>query len=58
MDQGLRNYLGVPDHVKIYLDNGAFYFISHHGETPVEEYTDNPTGFRFLKTLFPHLKCL
>jgi 7-cyano-7-deazaguanine tRNA-ribosyltransferase len=40
MDQGLRNYLGVPDHVKIYLDNGAFYFISHHGETPVEEYTE------------------
>jgi 7-cyano-7-deazaguanine tRNA-ribosyltransferase len=26
MDQGLRNYLGIPDHIKIYLDNGAFYF--------------------------------
>jgi hypothetical protein len=24
---GLRKYLGVPRHVKVYLDNGAFYFL-------------------------------
>lgn len=40
MDQGLHDYLGVPSHIKIYLDNGAFYFITHGGETPVKEYTE------------------
>jgi 7-cyano-7-deazaguanine tRNA-ribosyltransferase len=40
MEQGLHRYLDVPDHVKIYLDNGAFYFITHGGETPVKEYVE------------------
>ncbi len=40
MDQGLHQYLGVPTHVKVYLDNGAFYFITHGGETPVKEYAE------------------
>jgi 7-cyano-7-deazaguanine tRNA-ribosyltransferase len=40
MEQGLHNYLGVPIHIKIYLDNGAFYFITHGGETPVKEYAE------------------
>lgn len=40
MDQGLHNYLGIPSHIKIYLDNGAFYFITHGGETPVKEYAE------------------
>jgi uncharacterized protein YejL (UPF0352 family) len=40
MDQGIHNYLGVPSHIKIYLDNGAFYFITHGGETPVKEYAE------------------
>jgi len=40
MEQGLHNYLGVPSHIKIYLDNGAFYFITHGGETPVKEYAE------------------
>jgi 7-cyano-7-deazaguanine tRNA-ribosyltransferase len=40
MDQGLHNYLGAPSHIKIYLDNGAFYFITHGGETPVKEYAE------------------
>ena len=35
---GLRAYLGVPDDVGIYLDNGAFHFLSHGGETPWAEY--------------------
>jgi len=40
MEQGLHSYLGVPSHIKIYLDNGAFYFITRGGETPVQEYTE------------------
>lgn len=40
MDQGLHNYLGIPRHIKIYLDNGAFYFITHGGETPTKEYAE------------------
>jgi hypothetical protein len=38
MRQGLRQYLGVPDHISIYLDNGAFYFASNAGEPTAEEY--------------------
>lgn len=38
MAVGLRAYLGVPDQVRIFLDNGAFYFLSHGGEAPVHEY--------------------
>lgn len=38
MEQGLRKFLGVPKKVKIYLDNGAFYFITHDGKTPVDQY--------------------
>jgi len=40
MEQGLHTYLGVPKHIKIYLDNGAFYFITHGGTIPVQEYTE------------------
>lgn len=40
MDQGIRSYLGVPDNVKVYLDNGAFYFLSRQGETPRKEYEE------------------
>ena len=40
MKEGLHSYLGVPNHIKIYLDNGAFYFITHGGETPVKEYAE------------------
>jgi hypothetical protein len=40
MDRGLREYLGVPDETKVYLDNGAFYFLSRGGDTPVEEYVE------------------
>jgi len=31
MREGLRAFLNVPQHIRIYLDNGAFYFISHEG---------------------------
>lgn len=33
MEQGLHSYLGVPDGVKIYLDNGSFYQLSKGGNT-------------------------
>lgn len=41
MKAGLRAYLGVPKHIKIYLDNGAFYFAAQEtGEAPLEEYEE------------------
>lgn len=40
MDQGIRAYLGVPDHVQVYLDNGAFYFIGKIGHVPEDEYNE------------------
>lgn len=40
MDQGLRTYLNVPGHIKIYLDNGAFYFLRKNGEVPRDEYEE------------------
>lgn len=46
MAMGLRAYLGVPDTVNIYLDNGAFYFLSHGGEPPVREYEEFVTSAR------------
>jgi hypothetical protein len=38
MKVGLRAYLGVPEEVRIYLDNGAFYFASQDGHAPIDEY--------------------
>ncbi|MBN1139723.1 MAG: hypothetical protein JXM73_24335 [Anaerolineae bacterium] len=38
METGLRSYLDVPPGVSIYLDNGAFYFLSKGGEVPRQEY--------------------
>jgi 7-cyano-7-deazaguanine tRNA-ribosyltransferase len=40
MEQGLRKYLGVPRGIKIYLDNGAFYFGSQDGNAPLDEYEE------------------
>lgn len=40
MSQGLHTYLNVPRHIRIYLDNGAFYFLKHAGQTPVDEYVE------------------
>lgn len=40
MELGLREYLGVPPRIKIYLDNGAFYFLGRDGETPRGEYEE------------------
>src|SRR5262245_55231438 len=40
MDCGLREHFGIPHHIKIYLDNGAFYFLSHEGVTSHHEYEE------------------
>jgi 7-cyano-7-deazaguanine tRNA-ribosyltransferase len=40
MEKGLHEYLGVSEGVKVYLDNGAFYFLARSGETPREEYEE------------------
>ncbi len=40
MEKGLRIYLGIPNAVSIYLDNGAFYFLRKGGEVPRQEYED------------------
>lgn len=40
MENGLHKSLGIPKEVKVYLDNGAFYFLSRAGETPLKEYEE------------------
>lgn len=40
MKQTLRTYLGVPRHIRIYLDNGAFYFLDRDGGVPQNEYEE------------------
>lgn len=40
MRTGLRAYLGVPERIKVYLDNGAFFFGSQPGSAPLEEYEE------------------
>jgi len=40
MEQGLHEYLGVPRHIKIYLDNGAFSFIKKTGSVPEADYIE------------------
>ena len=40
MQIGLHALLGVPQAMKIYLDNGAFYFLGRDGETPRQEYEE------------------
>ncbi|GMV27804.1 MAG: hypothetical protein AMXMBFR58_38350 [Phycisphaerae bacterium] len=40
MEQGLHKYLGVPRSVKIYLDNGSFFFLTRRGGMPYHEYEE------------------
>lgn len=63
MRTGLRKYLGVPEHISIYLDNGAFYFATNGGKPTAEEYrrfVAEPTqiGVRFASTRFRYHKWL
>jgi tRNA-guanine family transglycosylase len=50
MARGLRAYLGVPEGVAIYLDNGAFFFASEAFEAPMNEYEE------FVETAKPDWK--
>lgn len=40
MEQGLHGYLGAPKNVKIFLDNGSFYFSKHGIETSRDIYEE------------------
>ncbi len=40
MEQGIHAYLGVPDHVQVYLDNGAFFFIGKIGHVSEADYNE------------------
>jgi 7-cyano-7-deazaguanine tRNA-ribosyltransferase len=40
MKTGLRDFLGIPERIAIYLDNGAFYFAAQAGEAPLDEYEE------------------
>ena len=40
MAQGLHAYLGIPERMKVYLDNGAFYFLGRGGKTPKTAYEE------------------
>jgi hypothetical protein len=58
MEQGIHQYLGTPEGVKVYLDNGAFYFLSRDGEMPVRDYEEfvkkaNPDWFPIPQDFIP-----
>lgn len=40
MTQTLHAYIGVPHYIRIYLDNGAFYFLDRDGGVPRNEYEE------------------
>jgi 7-cyano-7-deazaguanine tRNA-ribosyltransferase len=44
MKVGLRSFLGVPDHVRVFLDNGAFYFGANDVEASLDEYEEFVEG--------------
>jgi hypothetical protein len=40
MEKGLREFLGAPPKVAVYLDNGAFYFSGRSQGVPIDEYEE------------------
>lgn len=40
MQQTLHEHLGVPRGIKVYLDNGAFFFLGREGGIPCHEYEE------------------
>lgn len=40
MDHGLHQWLGMPDGMKVFLDNGAFYFRTQRGPRPQKQYEE------------------
>jgi len=39
-EHGLHRYLGVPENIKVYLDNGAFFLLNSAGRTPRKHYRE------------------
>ncbi len=59
MDAGLHEYLGVPTGVRVYLDNGAFYFLSREGSMPRRQYEKfveraKPDWYPIPREFIPH----
>ncbi len=40
MEQGIHASLGIPKRVKVYLDNGAFYFSARDEQVPIGDYEE------------------
>lgn len=40
MELGIHASLGIPKHIRIYLDNGAFYFLTHGGDVSRSAYEE------------------
>jgi 7-cyano-7-deazaguanine tRNA-ribosyltransferase len=40
MQVGLREFVGAGPGIKIYLDNGSFYFLARDGKTPRKDYEE------------------
>jgi 7-cyano-7-deazaguanine tRNA-ribosyltransferase len=40
MERGLHKALGIPKRIKIFLDNGAFYFSRNQSATPIKKYEE------------------
>lgn len=40
MENGIHASLGIPKRIKVYLDNGAFYFSSRGEQIPIREYEE------------------
>lgn len=40
MEQGIHTSLGIPKRVKVYLDNGAFYFSARNEQVPIRDYEE------------------
>lgn len=59
MEAGLHEYLGVPAGTKVYLDNGAFYFLSRDGSMPRKQYEQfvegaKPDWYPIPREFIPH----
>lgn len=54
MERGIRASLGIPRRVRVFLDNGAFYFSSRGVEVPTADYEEFVTEARPCWRPVPH----
>ncbi len=59
MEAGLHEYLGVAKGTKVYLDNGAFYFLTREGKMPRKAYEEfvaraRPDWYPIPQEYIPH----